>query len=122
MKYSSFLIPQRKINVGFRASARPAATAYSSFYFSYGFVGWVEARNPTHHFSGFSIDNQCILSTVIICAFVKRLCKPFYRKNDLQNRFTENSESADYAGGQYMSGFMPHFISHTRAEEYNHRF
>jgi hypothetical protein len=42
-----------------------------------------------------------ILSTVIICAFVKRLCKSFYRQNDLQNRFTENSESADYAGGQY---------------------
>jgi len=32
-------------------------------------------------------------AAVINCTFVKRLCKPFfYRKNDLQNRFTENSE------------------------------
>jgi hypothetical protein len=31
---------------------------------------------------------------------VKRLCKSFYRRNDLQNRFTENPQSADYASGK----------------------
>jgi len=44
-----------------------------------------------------------ILSTVINCTSVKRFCKSFYRRNGLQNRFTEDFGSADYAGGQYIS-------------------
>ncbi len=44
-----------------------------------------------------------IPATVIICAFVKRFCKSFLRRNGLQNRFTADSESADYAGGQYIT-------------------
>jgi hypothetical protein len=52
-----------------------------------------------------------ILPTGIICAFVKRFCKPFYRQNDLQNRFTENSGSSKYDGGKnirsrYISIFL----------------
>ncbi len=29
----------------------------------------------------------------MICVFVKRFCKSFYRQNDLQSRFTENRKA-----------------------------
>jgi hypothetical protein len=37
------------------------------------------------------------LHKYITCAFVKRLCKSFCRRNDLQNRFTENPERKNRA-------------------------
>jgi len=45
-------------------------------------------------------ESVMLRSQCVILAFVKRLCKSFYRQNDLQNRFTENSESSDYDGGK----------------------
>jgi len=49
-------------------------------------------------------ETEYTLPTGIICAFVKRFCKPFYQYNDLHNRYTEDSDSSSYDGGKNRKG------------------
>jgi len=83
------------MNVEFCASNQPAGCFMANLQLTHkGTICHVSMIFATVNFDFYVIAD--ILPTGIICTSVKRLCKSFYRQNGLQNRFTENSESANY--------------------------